>query len=146
MTLPHISVRALLPLARHIQSMVAASVEEASHVLISPFSACLPPAAGPCSGTVPTTVADPAGNDVGPAGRDRSPVSSGASETREGGMLTRPDERIEQVTTAHRAKLAYHLYPPVLGRPGAAAPGEYERSIVWSTVPAGLAGRASGSR
>src|SRR4051794_24735049 len=68
MTLPHISVRALLPLARHIRSMVAASFEEASDVRIAPSSAPLPPAAVPCSGTAPPTVADLAGDGAGPAG------------------------------------------------------------------------------
>jgi hypothetical protein len=68
MTLPHISVRALLPLARHIRSMVAAFLEEASDVRIAPSSAPLPPAAVPCSGTAPPTVADLAGDGAGPAG------------------------------------------------------------------------------
>jgi hypothetical protein len=75
MTLAHISVRALLPLARHIRSMVAASSEEASHVRIAPSSAPLPPAAVRCSGTAPPTVADLAGDGAGSAGpADRPPA------------------------------------------------------------------------
>jgi hypothetical protein len=74
--LPRISVRALLPLARHIRSMLATSQEEACRADISPCSPPAPPAAAESpSGAASTAMANAADRDAGPAGPAARPAA-----------------------------------------------------------------------
>jgi hypothetical protein len=72
--LPRISVRALLPLARHIRSMLATSQEEACRADIA-LSSPPPPTAEPPSGVASTAMAGAADHDAGPAGSAGRPAA-----------------------------------------------------------------------
>jgi len=64
MALPLISVRTLLPLARHIRSMLASSNEEVCHVNSPPTGSSPAAAAEDPSSTASTTMADAAGSNA----------------------------------------------------------------------------------
>jgi hypothetical protein len=81
--LPRISLRTLLPLARLIRSMVAASCKEACHADTLPSSAA-PTTATAGAPLPPTVMADAAGTDAhaaGPAPRPSSGTRSGRGGT-----------------------------------------------------------------
>jgi hypothetical protein len=73
---PRISARALLPLARHIRSMLAASSEEGRHATPSPPGSPAPPAGGDAVPAAPAAMGRAAGagaRATGAAGRRPAP-------------------------------------------------------------------------
>jgi hypothetical protein len=65
---PRISARALLPLARHIRSMLVACSEEARHATPSPPGSPAPPAGGDASPSAPAAMGRAAGTGAGATG------------------------------------------------------------------------------